>query len=413
MNTKVGFSRRQWRIFIGCSLAYFSAYLARLNLSAALSPLMADMQLTGAQGGLLQTVFAAVYAAGQFVNGAIVDRVSARWYILLGLLLTGLFNLLSGLATAYWMLVLLWALNGAAQSMLWTPLVKLMAIWFKGHRRSRVSFGMTVMLIAANLCAWSLAGLLATRVSWRWSFIVPAIWVVLSGAGSWLILRDRPEPGEDLGEEEIPEPSAESVKKPVRSILWTTGLVQILICCVGNGFVRDGILTWAPTIIAGFGSAGTLDPTVTSLIVPLLNLFGVLLARKAYSVFGENPRRTTGALMLLSSLLSFFLIPAGVSVYACALLLGLSCSLTYGVNPLLTTIIPMEYEDSGRVGLVAGMVDAFIYAGSALAGVMTGAVSDTWGWQPVFLLWGAAGAAAGAAVLMSVRSARRLEGGKA
>ena len=107
MNTKVGFSRRQWRIFIGCSLAHFSAYLARLNLSAALSPLMADMQLTGAQGGLLQTVFATVYAAGQFVNGAIVDRVSARWYILLGLLLTGLFNLLSGLATAYWMLVLL------------------------------------------------------------------------------------------------------------------------------------------------------------------------------------------------------------------------------------------------------------------------------------------------------------------
>ena len=152
---RIEFTRRQWRIFIGCSLSYFSAYLARLNLSAALGSLMAEMRLTGAQGGFLQTVFAFVYALGQFVNGAIVDRVSARRYILLGLILTGLFNLLFGLATEYWMLVLLWALNGAAQSMLWTPLVKLMAAWFRGRRRSQVSFGITVMLIAAFSAASS------------------------------------------------------------------------------------------------------------------------------------------------------------------------------------------------------------------------------------------------------------------
>ena len=414
MTVKVEFSRRQWRIFMGCSLAYFSAYLARLNLSAALSSLMADMRLTGAQGGFLQTVFALVYAVGQFVNGAIVDRVSARRYILLGLILTGLFNLLFGLATAYWMLVLLWALNGAAQSMLWTPLVKLMAAWFRGRRRSQVSFGITVMLIAANLCAWTLSGFLASSTSWRWSFIIPAMWVVLAGAASWLILRDRPEPGEDLGEDEaVPGPAATSAKMPVRSMLFTTGLVQILICCVCNGFVRDGIITWAPTIIVGLTSRGALGLTVTSLIIPVLNLFGVLLARKAYVAFEGNSRRGTGVLMLMSAVLAFVLIPASGNVYACALVLGLSCSLAYGVNPLLTTIIPMEYEGAGRVGLVAGMMDAFIYVGSALAGVVIGVVSDAVGWHPVFILWGVTSTAACAAGLMSVRGARRLGSWKA
>ena len=192
-------------------------------------------------------------------------------------------------------------------------------------------------------------------------------------------------------------------------MLLTTGLVQILICCVGNGFVRDGIITWAPTIIARLNGKGALNPTFVSLIIPALNLFGVLLARKTYDAFRGNSRRGTGVLMLMSAALAFMLIPASGSVFACALALGLCCSSTYGVNPLLTTIIPMEYEGAGRVGLVAGMMDAFIYVGSALAGVLTGVVSDAVGWHPVFILWGATSAAACAAGLMSVRGARRLE----
>lgn len=414
MSVKIEFSRRQWRIFLGCFLGYFSAYIARLNMPAALNSLMSDMALTGAQGGLLQTVFALVYACGQLVNGAAVDRVSARRHILLGLSLSGLFNLLFGLATRYWMLVLLWALNGAAQSMLWTPVVKLMAVWFRGRRRSQVSFGITMTLIAGNLCAWMLSGFVASALSWRWSFIVPAVWAVLAGVGSWLILIDRPEPGEDLGEyETAPDFSIPDARMPLRAMFLTTGLVQILICCVGNGFVRDGIITWAPTIIARLNGSGALDPTLTSLMIPVLNLLGVLLARKVYAAFRGSARRCVGLLMLLSAALALTLVPASRSAYACALVLGLCCSTTYGINPLLTTFIPMEYERAGRVGLVAGMMDAFIYLGSALAGVTVGVVSDAVGWHPVFALWSATSAMACAAGLLSARGARRLESWKA
>ena len=167
MNVKAAFSRRQRRIFLGCFICYFSAYVTRLNLPAALNSLMTDMSLTGAQCGLLQTVFALVYACGQFINGAIVDRVSARRHILLGLSLSGLCNLLFGLATRYWMLVVLWALNGAVQSMIWTPVVKLLSVWFKGRRRSRASFGITMTLITGNLCAWMLSGFMASAVNWH------------------------------------------------------------------------------------------------------------------------------------------------------------------------------------------------------------------------------------------------------
>ena len=407
---KIEFSRRQWRIFLGCFLAYTSAYITRLNLPAALSSLMSDVGLTGTQGGLLQTMFALVYACGQFVNGAVVDRISARRHIVTGLVLSGICNLFFASATQYWMLASLWVLNGAAQSMIWTPVVKMMATWFKGRRRSQVSFGMVLALIAGNLFAWAISGFMASAVSWRWSFAIPAVWTMIAAGLSRVILIDQPEPGEELGEErDIQKASGTSGTMPFGTMLLSTGLIPLLICCIGNGFVRDGIITWAPTIIVRLNSAASVNPTLISLMIPLLNLIGVLMAGKTYSRFRGNARRTVSCLMVLSAVLAILLIPSLRSVFACALLLGLCCSAAYGINPMLTTFIPMEYERAGRVGVVAGMMDAFIYVGSALAGVVTGAVSDAAGWKPVFAIWCAAAILAGAAGWISLRGLRKLD----
>ena len=152
MNAK--FSQNQRRIWLACFISYAAAYVARLNMGAALGSVIESMDLTDAQGGLFQTVFALVYAAGQLVNGSIVDRISARRYITAGLALSGVCNLLFGLGRSYWTMVAFWALNGAAQSMLWTPIVKLMAVWFKGARRSRASFGIS-MTLARTLSLYS------------------------------------------------------------------------------------------------------------------------------------------------------------------------------------------------------------------------------------------------------------------
>ena len=406
---RIDFTRRQWRIFLGCFICYTTTYIARLNLPAALNSLASDMALTGAQGGLLQTAFALVYACGQLVNGAMVDRVSARRHIAIGLGLSAVCNLLFALATQYWMLLVLWALNGAVQSMIWTPVVRLIATWFRGRRRRQASFGITLTLILGNLCAWMVSGYVASVAGWRWSFILPAAWTILVAGISWLMLRDRPEPGEDLGEDGAARDSAaEGGTISVRSVLLTTGLIPLLVCCIGDGFVRDGIITWAPTIIARLNRQGTLDTTLTSLLIPLLNLIGVLLAGRIYARFHESGRRCVGFLMLLSAALALLLIPAMGGAWVCALLLGLCCSTTNGVNPMLTTFIPMEYERVGRVGLVAGMMDSLIYVGSALTGVVSGAVSDASGWRPVFILWCAAAIASAAAAFLSMKGAHRL-----
>lgn len=51
-----------------------------------------------------------------------------------------------------------------------------------------------------------------------------------------------------------------------------------------------------------------------------------------------------------------------------------------GLNPLLTSLIPMDYRSLNRVALAAGLMDAMIYLGSALSGVFAGFLSDAYGW---------------------------------
>lgn len=414
MNVK--FTAAQRRIFIACFLSYACAYIGRLNLSAALNSVIGDMSLTDAQGGLFQTVFALTYAAGQLVNGSIVDKISARIYIFLGLALSGVCNLLFGLATSYWMMTVIWALNGAAQSMLWTPIVKLMAVWFKGRRRGRASFGLSMTLVLGNLSAWALSGCMASLVGWRFSFIIPAAIMAAMGVGALFMLSDAPKSGElpldDEAEENVraSEDGEKRAVMPLKEMFLGTGFIAVLACCICNGFVRDGIITWAPTIIVHSGGGQAVNSTLLSLIIPMLNLVGVLMAQRCYHIFGDNARRCAGCLMAICAALALLLRPASLTMATCALTLGLCCAATYGINPMLTTLIPMEYEPVGRVGLTAGLVDCFIYLGSSLAGVLTGAISDAAGWTVVFLLWMVVAACSAALAFYSMRGGKRLRG---
>ena len=293
--------------------------------------------------------------------------------------------------------------------MLWTPIVKAMAVWFKGKRRTRATFGISMTLVLGHLSAWAVSGMLAARVGWRLSFAIPAALVTAVAAASYALMRDEPEPGEDIGQEEaVRQTAREKRTMPLGELFGGTGLILVLACCVCNGFVRDGIIAWGPTILAKLGGGQDLGSILSSLLIPLLNLLGMLLGRRIYTALGSNARRSVAVIMAASAMLALALHPASAALFSCSLVLGLCCSATYGINPMLTQFIPMEYENVGRVGLVAGLCDCFIYLGSSLAGVATGAISDAAGWPLVFTVWCTVAAASTVFAFLSARGASRL-----
>ena len=390
-------TREKWGVCIGCFVAYITAYLLRLNMSAALPAISEALALSPARSGLLQTVFAVTYAAGQLINGSIADRVSARIYISLGLALSALCNLLFSFSSAYWQTVALWCLNGAAQSMLWTPIVKQVAAWFQGEQRRRVSFSISLTMVLGHLGAWAITGWLSDTAGWRLAFRLPALLALAVSVVVYAINRDK-----DV--KRVVESRASAA--PIGA-LFRTGLIAMLICCVFNGFVRDGVVTWAPTIIRS-GISG-LSPTAVTLLIPGLNIIGVLFGKLCLSRLKGRIRIAIAGMTAASCLVAAFLWTAGLSrIMLASALLGALCALLYGVNPLLTSLFPMEYDKMGRVALVAGVIDCFIYIGSALAGTLTGALTDSLGWTKVFALWTAAQLLGAALAMVSHMRGRSL-----
>ena len=381
---KVTLSAKQKQLLTILVALYSSAYFCRLNLSAALDGIMSATALPISKAGFLQTVFALVYAAGQLVNGAIVDRVNPARYMLIGIAGSAVCNIAMGLAGAYPAMVAIWAVNAAFQSMLWTPVMRLIALHFHGEReRQRANALLALALTFGHLGAWAISGFLATLVSWRFSFIVPACIALCVFAASALALR-----GMDAGKPQTAAKAQTGTSAaPIFSVFIGTGFFFVLAACVLYGFIRDGAVTWTPTLLARAGSSALTAATFT-LILPLLNSVGVIIGFGLRSR-GSNPHFVV-VLMMIAAIVCAGALLMGGNMLVTAVLLGLICAGMYGANTMFTGLIPLEYDRVGKTGLTAGLIDSLIYAGSALAGVVGGGLYEYMGKTALYASWIAA-----------------------
>lgn len=104
---------RYWRrhilttIWLGYALFYFT----RKSFNAAVPDILISGVLTRSDIGLLATLFYITYGLSKFVSGIVSDRSNARYFMGIGLIATGVVNILFGFSTSLWAFAVLWALN--------------------------------------------------------------------------------------------------------------------------------------------------------------------------------------------------------------------------------------------------------------------------------------------------------------
>lgn len=379
------YTRRQVRLLVTLFVAYTAAYISRTNLSPALDAIQTDFALSATQAGLLPTLFAIPYALGQVVNGTLADRFRPRSFITVGLLGSAVVNVLFSTVTAYPLLLLLWCVNGCFQSMIWTPIVRVMATEYQESIRPRAMFTISMTLIVGYLVAWAVSGFLTSLISWRWAFRTAGLITGTLGIGCFIALGDaQSKPGEEEA-----RPTAEPTRRvsPAQLVLGTD-LLFLLAGCVFNGYVRDSIMNWAPKMLVDTQGIDLSSALGVALIIPIINFLGIQFGKTLYKKQGQRVRTTCVWLLGLCAAFSLILtLGYQVSPLICTLLLGLCSAMSYGINPLLTSFLPMDYHALGRVGMAAGLIDALIYVGSAFSGFFAGFLHDSLGWPAVFASW--------------------------
>lgn len=394
---KKRFSPVQTKLLTACMLIYSAAYLNRLNLSAALGSVMEALSLSATRAGVLPSAFAITYAAGQMINGALVDRLNPVRHMQIGLIGSAVCNVLMSMSSHFGMLLALCLLNGCFQSMLWTPIVCLLAQHFDQESRPKANILVSLTLIIGHLGAWALSGYMSGILSWRASFAVPAALVIPVIPLSAVLLRDAQKAAPAAAAADAGHKAEKTSLRDALGVYWISGFVILLVVSVLFGFVRDGIRTWAPAIL-GEISGDAVNATTLTLIIPLINAVGVLGSYGLKGIPGLRNRRIVFLLMAAGMLVCALL--CGVNgVVLCALVMGIACACMSGIEPIMTSLIPMEYEREKMIGLSAGLVDSLIYVGSALAGVLAGFIRETFGMNALFLGFAIA-AAAGAVLAM-------------
>lgn len=378
------FSKAQRYSLISVIIIYTAAYLNRLNLAAALNSIINTFSITPAQGGLLQSVFALTYTIGQLVNGSIAERVNARNHMLLGLSGSAICNLLMSLCPSYPLFIVLCILNGAFQSMMWTIIVRLIGIVFPEKKSQRnANLYLSVFMILGHLGAWAISGYMAESIDWHLSFRIPGLIGIPAVIIAWMMLN----PIKDSLTPSVTRMNKGAKKAiPIRFLI-QTGFIPIMLSCVLYGFVRDGITTWAPTILQGMKEGSTISSTTFSLIIPMLNLVGLFISFWLMGHVPGNVRRIIALMILACAFFCLFLRSGSNVMILTAIFMGAACACLNGLNILLTSMIPLEYAPFGHASITAGLIDSLIYLGSALTGVATGSIIGTSGINSLYWIW--------------------------
>lgn len=382
--------RGQILTFSLCWAAYALIYFGRVNLSVALPALEEDLGVSKAALGLLGTAFFWIYGTGQLINGRLGDRCSSRQFVFIGLIVAALANLLFGLAGAVPVMLVLWGFNGYFQSMLWGPIVKTVSHWFSHEKRAAVAVGLSTSMAVGFLLAWGFSGHLVAVSGWRSAFQVPGAFIGAFAFLWFIFLRERPE---DLGLVSPNTLHAEAAgddgpKPGLREIFKRSRLGMTVLACFAQGIVKDGIGLWGPAFILERWNLG-MDLTVKLiLLVPVMNLGGMLLASRLNALTGGREKRTI-LILLLSAALSLggLILWGDGPLWGGLLLLALTSAFMYGANTLLLGVIPMNFARMGAVSTVAGFLDFCSYLAAGAASVLAGLAVQHFGWDLLLVLW--------------------------
>ena len=376
---------RQW--LIACFAAYTAAYISRCNLSPSLDAIAKTFGVTAAQAGLLPTCFALPYAMGQIFSGYLADRYPAPRLMAAGLLGSAAVNVLFSFCHSFPLLVFLWFVNGCLQSLIWTPIVRIIAVRFREAVRDHAAFFMSLTLIFGYLAAWGLSGLLTGLLSWRAAFLISGLVTACISVPALLKLRGAQDTSqnEDAAEN---RPASPVSRASLSRLFLHTNLLFLLAACFANGYVRDSITNWAAKLLMDTQGIDLGSAVGVMLIIPAVNYLGIRLGQAVHRKTGGSVYTASAIMFGFCTLFCFLLFPAspGSFVISSALLVMIS-AMSFGLNPLLTTLMPMLFRDLNRVAFSAGLMDACIYIGSSFSGSFAGFLSDRFGWTAVFLSW--------------------------
>lgn len=362
-----------------CSVSYLAVYMAKGALSAVTPQITAEGAFTTAQIGTLSSIYFTVYAIGQLINGAIGDKIKAKYMISCGLILSSLgFLLLPQLAGLPGYAYIAYGASGFFMAMIYGPMTKVVAENTEPIYSTRCSIGYTM----ASFLGSPAAGILAATLAWPWVFRSAGGMLLFMGASTFICFSLMERKGIVKYGQYVAKKSAGGNIK----VLLKRQIVKFTCIAILTGVVRTSVVFWMPTYISqhlGFA------PEHAALIFTVASLVFSFSAINAIVIY-EWLKRNMDLMILLAFscssvlfLVVFFVQHPYVNV-VCLSLAILTCNCA---SSMLWSRYCPSLRDTGMVSTATGFLDASSYFAASVSSKLFANAAGTLGWGNLILVW--------------------------
>ena len=388
------------RIFYSIYLGYSLFYFTRKSVTFVLPFMEQDLNFTKAELGLLSTILYLSYGVSKFAGGIISDKANPRYFMALGLMATGIFNIAFGLSSPLLLFSLFWLLNGLFQGCGWPPCTKQLTHWFSQKERGFWwSLGSTSHNLGGALIPLFIAFI---AQSYNWRVALYATGGLTFFAGFWLInrLRDTPQsmglpPVEEFNKDEQELKSlAKNEKEKIsfqglifKQVLTNPKVYLLAFSYLFVYIVRSAFNDWGVFYLHQTKGYSILNASGTITWFEIGGFLGIICAGWCSDNFFRGkriPYMLYCTLVLPLVIWSFFANGSSSLIFD-SFLMGALGFLIFGPQ-LLVGLAAAEFVNKKVACTANGFAGLFAYIGAAISGYPLGKVIDIWGWQGFFVV---------------------------
>lgn len=381
-----------------CWVVYTCSYLGKLGYNANITQIESTYSISHSTAGMVSTFFFFAYGIGQIINGLFCKKYNIRWFVFGSLLMSGLMNLLVGLLNNFVLIKYFWLINGAALSVLWPSLIRLLSETLDKENIGRAVLTMGTTVATGTFFVYGFSALFTAFGVYELMFFLAGILLPLI-AVLWLLLYPKLTKRNSETYDTDQQDQTDSIEKNKLGWLWVPICIMAAFA-VCNNLVKDGLTTWVPMILKEEYSLPDYVSILLTMILPILAIFGTTVAVTLH-------KKIKDFVVLCAVLFGVSAVCIGLVILCMpkgwvAITLGcfgiVSC-LMAGINNVVTSMVPLYWKEKIPSGLLAGVLNGFCYLGSTISAYGLGLIADVGGWNFVFwILFGLCSSAVAVAI---------------
>ena len=368
-------------IYIGtlCSVVYLGVYFAR-NILGAVTPEMVECGYTEGYIGKVSSFFFVFYAVGQLINGAIGDKINARYMMCVGLFMAGITNVLFSLLSVNYANVatVVYGFTGFFLAMIYGPMTKLVAENTEPIYATRCSLGYTF----ASFFGSPVAGVAAAMFVWQSVFFMSSAILVIMAVVCFLLFLLM----EKKGIVKYNQYTQKKEKGGSIKILIKHRIIKFSFISMLTGVVRTTVVFWLPTYISQYLGFSTETSALLFTVATFIISFATFVSIFVYEKLKRNMDLTI-LVMFLSSTLFFMLVYLVKQPVLNIFFIIVAIMSANGAATMLWSRYCPSLRDTGMVSGATGFLDFISYMAAAISSTIFANAVYYIGWGNLILVW--------------------------